>query len=142
IVNFDHKTVRSDCYPGTREGCDHVCGTGAMRGIDDDRQMRNAPNRRHRCEVERVTRMLRECANASLAKYDIVVALSHDVLGCEQPFLECCSHPALQQHGQLGSACSLQERKILHVASTDLNDITVLFDQIDMRFFNSFGDNL
>src|SRR5205823_14306181 len=51
IVNFDHEAVRSHCDSGARERGDHVRGTSAVRWIDDDRQMRNAPDRRHRGEV-------------------------------------------------------------------------------------------
>ena len=69
-----------------------------MGGIHDDRQMRDAPNRRHRRQIEGIARVLRERANTALAQDHVVVAFSHDVLGREQPFLERCSHAALQKH--------------------------------------------
>src|SRR5262249_26652314 len=104
--------------------------------------MRNAPDRWHRCEIECISRMLRECTNTAFAKDDIVIAFSHDVLRCEQPFLECCSHSTLQQHRQSGTARALQKREVLHVASADLNYVAELFNEIDMRFLNSFSYNL
>ena len=30
----------------------------------------------------------------------------------------------------------------MHIASTDLNQVAVLFDEVDMRFVNGFGDDL
>src|SRR4029077_3167220 len=96
----------------------------------------------HRRKIECVPRVLRECAHAAFAEYHAVIAFRHDVLRREQPFLERCSHAALQQHRQPGSARVLQKREILHVTSADLDYIAVLFDKIDMRFLDGFSHNL
>src|SRR5439155_12119434 len=104
--------------------------------------MRNASNRWHRGKIERVPRMLRECTHTAFAEDHVVIAFSHYVLRCEQPFFERCSHSALQQHGQPGSTRALQKRKILHVASPDLNHVAVLLDEVDMRFLDGFSHNL
>src|SRR5581483_1882560 len=104
--------------------------------------MRNSPNRRHRSKVEGVARMLGKSSNAPLAEDYVVIALCHDVFRREQPFFECRGHSSLQQDGELRPASSPQERKVLHVTSADLNDVAVLFDQINMRFFERFGDDL
>src|SRR5438128_12420018 len=96
-----NEAARANRNHSTGERSHHISCTGAMRGIHDYRQMRNAANRRYRGKVERVTCVLRECAHTSLAKDDVIVAFRHDVFGCEQPFLERCSHPTLQQHGHL-----------------------------------------
>src|SRR5205823_3106383 len=45
-------------------------------------------------------------------------------------------------HGHSGTASSFQKRKVLHVASADLNHIAVLFDELDMRFLDGFSHNL
>src|SRR5947207_13400716 len=104
--------------------------------------MRNAPDRWHRRKIESVSRMLRERAHTAFAEDHVVIAFSHDVLRREQPFLERRSHSALQKHGHSGTARSFQKRKVLHVASADLNHIAVLFDELDMRFLDGFSHNL
>ena len=83
--------------------------------------------------------MLRERAHTAFAQDHIVIAFSHDVFRCEQPFLERCSHAALQQHRQPGSARALQKREVLHVASADLNDVAALLNDVDMRFLGRFS---
>ena len=142
IVDFDHETIRSHCYAGASQRCNHVGGTGAVGWIYDYRQMGNSTNRWYGSEIERITSVLRECANTSLAQDDIVISFGHDVLGREQPFLECCSHSSLQQHRQLRTASSLQKGKVLHAASANLNDIAVLLDKIDIRLVDRFRDDL
>src|SRR6476469_3912079 len=104
--------------------------------------MRNASDRWHRRKIERISRVLRERANAAFAEDHVVIAFSHDILRCEQPFLQGRSHSALQQHRHPGSARALQKRKVLHVSSADLNHIAVFFDEIDMRFLDGFCYNL
>ena len=104
--------------------------------------MGNTANRWHRGKIECVACVLRESANASLAQDDVIIALGHDVLGREQPFLERSRHPAFQQHRQLRPASPLKERKVLHAASANLNDITMLLDKIDMRLVDRFCDDL
>src|SRR6266508_4628839 len=104
--------------------------------------MRNSPDRRHGSKIERVTRMLGESSNTALTQDHVVIALGHDVFRSEQPFFERCSHSPLQQDRQLRSSSSPKERKVLHVTSADLNDVAILFDQIDVRFFERFSDDL
>ena len=126
VVDFHHESVCAGCHAGSCERRDHICRAGAVRRINDHRQMRNSPDRRHRSKIERVPRMLRERANTAFAEDHVVIALSHDVFRCEQPFLERCSHSAFQQHRQPGSASALQKRKVLHVASADLDYVAIL----------------
>src|SRR6266581_7266833 len=104
--------------------------------------MRNASDRWHRGKIERVPRVLRECTHTAFAEDHVVIAFSHYVLSREQPFLERCSHSALQQHGQPGSASALQKREVLHVASADLNHVALLLNKIDMRLLDGFSHNL
>src|SRR6478752_7270427 len=104
--------------------------------------MRNASDRWHRSKIERVPRVLRERAHTAFAEDHVVIAFSHDVLRCEQPFLQGCSHSALQEHRHPGSARAFQKRKVLHVSSADLNHVAVFFDEIDMRFLDGFSHNL
>src|SRR5438128_5575353 len=142
VADPDHETIRSHCPSGPSQRCDHVGGTGAVGRIYDYRQMGNSTNRWYRSEIERVSGMLGERANTSLAQDDVVIPFGHDVLGREQPFLECCSHSSLQQHRQLRTASPLEKGKVLHAASANLNDMTVLLDKIDIRLVDRFRDDL
>src|SRR5205823_13070595 len=137
-----HETIRSHCYAGASQRCDHVGGPGAVGRIYDYRQMRNSTNRWYGREIERITSVLRECANASFTQDDIVIPVGHDVLGREQPFLECCSHSSLQQDRQLRTTSPLEKGKVLHAASANLDDIAVLLDKIDIRLVDRFRDDL
>src|SRR5262245_58850166 len=104
--------------------------------------MRDAPDRRYRSEIKRISRVLRERAHTALAEDHVVIAFSHNVFGCKQPLLEGCSHAALQKHRQLGTTGTLQKREVLHAAGTDLNYIAVFLNESDMRFLNRFGHDL
>src|SRR4029453_2997723 len=104
--------------------------------------MRNSPDRRYRSKIEGFTRMLRESPNAAFAQDYVVIALGHDVFRRQQPFFECCRHSSLQKYRQLRPASPPEERKVLHVTSTDLNYVAISFDQIDMGFFERFCDDL
>src|SRR5260370_12947381 len=142
VVHFDHETIRSHCYAGASQRCDHVGGTGAVGRIYDYRQMGNSANRWYGREIERIPCVLRERANTSFAQDNIVIPFGHDVLGCEQPFLECCSHSSLQQHRQLRTASPLEKGKVLHAASPNLNDISLPLDKIDITLVDRFRDDL
>src|SRR5438046_1666776 len=89
VVDFDHETIRSHRYSGASQRCDHVGGTSTMGRIYDYREMGNSTNCWYGREIERITSVLRESADTSLAQDDVVIALGHDVFGGEQPFLEC-----------------------------------------------------
>ena len=45
IVDFDHETIRSHCYAGASQRCDHVGGTRTVGRIYDYRQMGNSADR-------------------------------------------------------------------------------------------------
>ena len=95
--------------------------------------MREAPHRRDGREIQRVTRVLREGADAALAEDDLIVALGHDVLGSQQPFVERRRKAALQKYGQTRLTRAIQQREVLHVARADLNNVAVTFDKINAR---------
>src|SRR6476661_7482230 len=141
-MDFDHETVRAGCHTGSCQRRDHIRRASAVRRINDHRQMRNASDRWHRRKIERVPRVLRERAHTAFAEDHVVIAFSHDVLRCEQPFLQGCSHSALQEHRHPGSASALQKRKVLHVPSAYLDYIAVLLDKVDVRFLDGFSHNL
>src|ERR1044072_1843429 len=68
IVDFDDKTVGAAGDARARERRDHMILARAVRGVDDYGEVRDALDGGHGREVERVARMLRECAYAALAE--------------------------------------------------------------------------
>jgi hypothetical protein len=95
VVNFDYKAIGPDCDASPSQRCDHIRTTGAVGWIYDYWQMRDATNRWHGSKIERVACVWRESANTSLAQNHAIIALGHDVLGREKPFLEGSRHPSL-----------------------------------------------
>src|SRR6185369_15763952 len=104
--------------------------------------MRDTTHRGNRREVESVSCVLRKGANAALAKNDLVVALSHDVLRRKQPLVERRGETALEQYRQFRSACPSQEREVLHVARANLDHVAVTFHEIHACFVECFGNDL
>src|SRR5438105_15669060 len=100
-MHFDHQTIGADRNSGTSQRRNHVVFAGAVRGINDYRQMRNPSYRRHGSKIEGVAGVLSEGADTAFAKNDLVIAFRHNVLGRKQPFLQRRGHPSLEQHRQL-----------------------------------------
>src|SRR6266511_1758887 len=59
----------------------------------------------------------------------------------QEPLLDRRRHAALEEDGLAGVADTLQQREILHVAGTDLEDVGVLGDEIDLVGLHDFGDD-
>ena len=74
-------------------------------------------------EVEDVAGRRVEAADAPLTQDHRVIPLGEQVLGGEQQLLDRCRQPALEEHGLLRAPRGLEERGVLHVAGTDLNDV-------------------
>src|SRR4051812_41470234 len=89
----------------------------------DDRDRRN---------VESVPRCCLERTDASLAEHNLIVSVSHDVLGCHQQLCYCRRQSSLEENGSLHSTKLGQKREVLHVASTHLKHICMLGNHIDM----------
>ena len=96
----------------------------------------------HHAEVERVAGVIGERADAAFAEHYLVVAFAHDVFGGHQEFVECgatCRVSAARAFA--GASGALEQRKILHVAGADLDDVGVFFDQIEGFVVDGFGDD-
>ncbi len=112
-----------------------------MRGVDDDRQVRDAAQKRKHAEVERVAGERLERADAALAQDDVAVAARDDVLGGHEPLLDGRGQPAFQHHRFAELADALEEREVLHVARTDLEDVGIFGDEWERLGVLHFGDD-
>ncbi len=92
-------------------------------------------------EIERVAGVVGEGPHSALAEDYVVVALAHDVLGRHEKFFERGGDAALQEDGPAGSSGALEQREVLHVSGADLDDISVLIDQIERFVIDGFGDD-
>src|SRR5204862_4391264 len=101
VVHLHHHAIGAEASGSACQRRDHVGIAAAMRRIEYHRQMRDAPNSGYGGKIERVSRMLSEGADSTFAKDHIVVALTHDILGCQQPLFESSCHSALQKNRQL-----------------------------------------
>src|SRR5467141_2431861 len=96
---------------------------------------------RNHGEVEGVARKIGERSNAALAEHDVVIALGEDVLGGHEEFVERGGHAALEENRFFSAARAFEERKVLHVARADLDDVRVFLDQVERFIVNGFGDD-
>ena len=140
-MDLDQQAIGADRGTGERHGADQGTSPGAVRRIDDDRQMRLLPQDRHGGEVERVAGGGLERANPAFAEDDVRVAGGQHVLGGEQPFLDRRRQATLQQDGAAALAHRLQEREVLHVARADLEDVDVLVEDLDVVRVDDLGDD-
>ena len=67
-----------------------------------------------------------ERPDAPLAQDHVAVAHAQDVLGGAEPLVDRAAEAALQQHRHAGAPDLGQQREVLRVAGTDLQDVDVL----------------
>jgi hypothetical protein len=141
VMNFDEEAVGADGDGSARKRQDFVALAGTVAGIDEDREMAALFHGRNDGEVESVARKIGERSNAALAEHDAVIALGEDVLGGHEEFVERGGHAALEEDGFLGAACAFEERKVLHVARADLDDVGVFLDEVERFIVDRFSDD-
>jgi hypothetical protein len=140
VVDFDEQAIGADSHGGAGERENFVALAGTVTGVDEDGEVAAFFYSGHDGEVQSVAGKIGEGAHAAFAKHDVVVAFGENVFGGHQKFVESGGHAALEQDGLLGVAGALQEREILHVARADLDDVGVLFDEVEGFAVNRFGD--
>jgi hypothetical protein len=126
---------------GAGERHDQLALAGAVRRVDDDRQVRQRVHHRHGADVQGVAGGGLEGPDAALAQHDVEVAALGDVLGGHQPLLVRRGQPALEHHRLAHPADRLQQREVLHVAGADLQHVGVLRDDRDVLGVDDLGDD-
>ena len=125
VVHLHQQPVGAGGHGSARHRRHQIAAAGAVRGIADDRQMRELLHHRNRRDIHRVARVGFESADAALAQNDFVVAAGEDVFGGEQQFFDGGGDAALQQHRLAQLAEFAQQIEILHVARADLQDVGI-----------------
>src|SRR5436190_14432170 len=95
----------------------------AMAGVDQYWQVTQSLHCRHYAQVQCVASVVSESTYSALAQDDVVVAFAHHVLRGHQKLFQRCRHSALQQDRLLSSTRALEQRKVLHIAGADLDDV-------------------
>src|SRR5215472_3381176 len=141
MMDFDEQAICADGNGSAGKRQNLVALSGAVAGIDEDRQVATLLNRRNDREVERIAGKIGECANAALAKHHIVVALREDVFRGHQELIKRGGHTALEKNWLLCASGPLEEREILHIARANLDDVGVFLDKIERLVVDGFRDD-
>jgi hypothetical protein len=77
VVYFDEQAVGPGCHSSARKRQHFVPAAGSVRGIHDDGQMAAALHGGYDAEVQRVSCVIGEGADTSLAQDHVIVSLRH-----------------------------------------------------------------
>src|SRR6266404_4044067 len=141
-MNLDDQTVSTDGDRAFGGWTYQTATSGGVRRVYDDRQMTQLIQQRDCSQVQRISRGGLERSNSSLAKNNLIVAVRRDVLGRQKKFLDRRAHPSLQKNWAIGAAQSLQQCKVLHVASANLKNVGVFGYDFSVFGSHDFGDDL
>jgi metal-sulfur cluster biosynthetic enzyme len=97
-VDLDEQAMSSCRTRGPCHRRDVPALSGAMAGVDDDRQVRSLPDDGDSGQIEGVTGGPLERPDATLAEDHLLIALRDDVLGRREPLLDRAGQAALEQH--------------------------------------------
>src|SRR5713101_2347363 len=140
-MDFNEQAVGANGNGGAGKRQNFVALAGSVAGIDKDRQVAALLDGGDNGEVERVAGKIGERSNAAFAEHHVVIAFGEDIFGGHQEFVERSRHAAFQEDVLFGVAGALQERKILHIARADLDDVRVLLDEIERFIVDGFRDD-
>src|SRR5215472_1844038 len=85
---------------------------------------------RHRIDVHGIACKSLKSPDASLTQDHVGIALREYVFGGQQPLLNGCREPTLEEYRLASTSNFIKQIIILHIARADLQDIGVLADQI------------
>ena len=140
-MDLDHHAVGPDGDATDRQRPDQPALPGGVTRIDDDRQVGQVVEQRHRRKVERVAGIRLERPDAALAEDHVRVARADDVFGGHQPLLDRGAVAALQHDRPRDPPHVPKQRVVLHVAGADLEDVGVFGDDVDLGGLHHLGDD-
>src|SRR5438309_3752480 len=140
MMHFHEESVCSDGDRSAGEGKHLVAFPGAMAWVHKNRQVTAFFYGWNDGEVQRVAGKVGEGAHAAFAEHNVIVALTQNVFGGHEEFVESCGHSTFEQHRLLCASRPFQQRKILHVARADLYYVGVFFHQIEGFVVDCFGE--
>ncbi len=103
--------------------------------------MRKLVHNRDRGNIQRISRVSFERANAALTSNDVVIPASHNVFSGEQQFFKRRRNPALQQDWSFQFSQFAQQIEILHIPRAHLQNVHVRQHHFDLRNFHHLADH-
>ena len=140
-MDFDEEAVRTEGNCTTAEGLNEIRAAAALAWVRNDREVGFLFGDSDGGEIERVTGIGLERADAPLAEEDIGVSVGKDVFGGEQPFFDPLAHSALE-HDRFARTGTLDEELVvLRVAGADLKNVRRGGNVLDIALAQDFRDN-
>src|SRR5579872_1097437 len=144
IVDLNHKAVGAGRYGSSRHGEDEISPARSVAGICDHRKGRFFSQDRDRVEIQREPRLIFEPTtqrhDASLAEQDIAVLVGNYSFCKAQIFVNLGGKASLEKDG-LSRACGrLDQILIEHIPCTDLQNVRVLCDVLDIDLAPNLGN--
>ena len=112
-----------------------------MRWIGNDGQVAFLFYNRNSAYIHGITRSSLECPNTAFAEYHVLISARKYVFCRHQPFFNCCGETAFEHHRLRCFAEVFEKHVILHVPCTYLENVCVLFHQIDLTLIHHFRDD-
>ena len=142
MVHFDHQPVGTGGHRSPTHGDYLVAAAASVTWVNYDRKMCLFLYHRYGTEIQGVARVVGESSDTTLAQNYIGVSFGHDVFSGHKPFLDCGSHTALEKNWFLCLAGPVKQREVLHISSTNLNDISVFLHKVTALVIQCFGNNV
>src|SRR5580704_12545496 len=101
IMDFDKQAVGACRDSGPSHWRDFVTASRPVRGIGDNRQVRELFDYRNGGDIERVAEVIFERADAALAEDDVVISAGENVFGAEEKLFDGSGHAPLEENGLL-----------------------------------------
>ncbi len=126
VVYLNHQSVSSRSRSRKCHGQNQIGNARRVAGVYDDGKMGQALEKRNRRKVQGISRCRFKCSDSSLAEDDVAVAPCHDVFCTHEEFLKGAGKASLEKNGLFQGSQFFQKFEVLHVSSTNLNDIHVV----------------
>ena len=141
VVNFDEEAIGANSDRGAGKRQDLVALAGAVRRVDEDREMAAFLDGGNDGEIQGIAGEVREGADAAFAEHDVVVAFGEDIFRGHEKFVEGSGHAALEENRLFGASGTFEKREVLHVAGADLDDVGVFLNEVQGFVVDGFGND-
>ena len=140
-MGLDDESISADGDAGFGDGRNETAFAGGMAGIENDGQVGKLVEDGDRGNVAGVARGGLEGADAAFAEDDVGIAVSGDVLGGHEQFLDGAAEATLEKNGAAAFAEGFEEHEVLHIARADLHHVGVLGDEVNVAVSHHLGDD-
>ena len=140
-VYFDDQSVGASGDSCGGHVGDQVSVSRSVRGINHDGQVSLLSQVGNGGQRQSESSVTLEGADTPFAKHDVRISLIQNVFGSQQQFVHSGAGAAFEQDRSIGISDCLEESIVLHISGTDLQNIRVFCDEIDVIGRHDFGNN-